>query len=185
LHDFDKSGFSILGTLTRDTRRYAFDRAPEVVDLGLRLSDVRAWGLQSEEMSHTSDPSDNLELNGATPEEIEFLRGERTYYGPHRYRGQRVELNAFTSEQFVRWLESKLTEHRVEKVFPDGTTLEQAYRRAVGLREYRTVLRSALNRVHELTAAVEAPATLTQMLADKMAASPELPWDIALEQLLD
>jgi hypothetical protein len=38
LHDFDKSGFSIAGTLTRDTRRYAHSAAVKVIDLGLRKS---------------------------------------------------------------------------------------------------------------------------------------------------
>ena len=47
LHDFDKSGFSIVGTLRRDTRRYEFAVAPQVVDLGLRLSDVEKWDLQA------------------------------------------------------------------------------------------------------------------------------------------
>ena len=49
LHDFDKAGFSILGTLsgisTRDYdefNRYEFEHEIEVIDLGLRLSDVRA-----------------------------------------------------------------------------------------------------------------------------------------------
>ena len=30
LHDFDKSGFTIVGTLQRDTRRYSFENAIEV-----------------------------------------------------------------------------------------------------------------------------------------------------------
>ena len=51
LHDFDKSGFSILGTLRRDTRRYAFRNRIEVVDLGLRLADVEDSGLETEESS--------------------------------------------------------------------------------------------------------------------------------------
>src|ERR1019366_8270972 len=52
LHDFDKSGFSIAGTLTRDTRRYEFARDPDVIDLGLRLADVEEWGLQSESVQY-------------------------------------------------------------------------------------------------------------------------------------
>ena len=116
LHDFDKSGFSIVGTLRRDTRRYEFAVAPQVVDLGLRLSDVEKWELQAETVSYKSDPGSNLRLNGATQEEIEFLRGE-TDWGS--YRGQRVELNAFTSDAFVEWLESKLEEQGVVKVIPD------------------------------------------------------------------
>ncbi len=41
LHDFDKSGFSIAGTLQRDTRRYAFSSSFEIHDLGLRLGGCR------------------------------------------------------------------------------------------------------------------------------------------------
>ena len=42
LHDFDKAGFSIAGTLKRSTRRYRFRRghAERVIDLGLRLEDT-------------------------------------------------------------------------------------------------------------------------------------------------
>jgi len=45
LHDFDKAGFSIIGTLRRNTARYHFRRPPEIVDLVLRLADVVAEGL--------------------------------------------------------------------------------------------------------------------------------------------
>ena len=55
----------------------------------------------------------------ATPEEREFLRGN-----------QRVELNAFTSADFIKWIESKLDEHGIQKVIPDDETLELAFRRA-------------------------------------------------------
>ena len=48
LHDFDKAGFSILGTLHQDTRRYKFNTSFKVIDLGLRLGDVE--GLISEEV---------------------------------------------------------------------------------------------------------------------------------------
>jgi hypothetical protein len=41
LHDFDKAGFSIVGTLRRDTRRYAFRNSNiEVIDLGMRIGDI-------------------------------------------------------------------------------------------------------------------------------------------------
>jgi hypothetical protein len=46
LHDFDVAGFMILGTLQRDTRRYQFSNAIEVIDLGLRLADIA--GLERE-----------------------------------------------------------------------------------------------------------------------------------------
>ena len=141
LHDFDKSGFSIVGTLTRNTRRYEFAVAPQVVDLGLRLSDVEQRDLQSEMVSYKSDPEHNLSLNGATQEEIEFLRGEAVVW--RGFRGRRVELNAFTSDAFVEWLESKLEEQGVAKVIPDDSTLEDAYRRAKGIQLYRAAVAEA------------------------------------------
>ena len=43
VHDFDKSGFSILGTLATDSRRYTFANYVEPVDLGLRLADIERF----------------------------------------------------------------------------------------------------------------------------------------------
>ena len=51
LHDFDVAGFLILGTLQRDTRRYQFSSAIEVIDLGLRLADIA--GLEREPAAAT------------------------------------------------------------------------------------------------------------------------------------
>ena len=53
LHDFDKSGFTILGTLQRDTRRYSFCNDIKVIDLGLRLGDID--GLETETVHHHGD----------------------------------------------------------------------------------------------------------------------------------
>jgi hypothetical protein len=106
LHDFDQSGFAIVGTLQRDTRRYAFGRAVEVHDLGLRLEDVNEWNLEPEDVNvrgRSSDVTRNLQDNGATDEEIEYLLS-----------GRRVELNAFTSEDMMDWIYKKLEEHAVE-----------------------------------------------------------------------
>jgi hypothetical protein len=60
---------------------------------------------------------DRLKLNGATPEEIDFL-----------LEGQRVELNAMTSDQFVAFVERKLTEAGIAKVVPPKDQLEEVYR---------------------------------------------------------
>ena len=92
LHDFDKSGFSIVGTLRRCTRRYRFGHghASRVIDLGLRLEDVD--GLETEDVciARNRDKAPrNLRENGATEAEIEFLLE------------QRVELNAFASDELV------------------------------------------------------------------------------------
>ncbi len=181
LHDFDKSGFSIVGTLRRDTCRYEFAVAPQVVDLGLRLSDVEKWDLQAETASYKSDPSSNLRLNGATQEEIEFLRGETDW---RSYRGQRVELNAFTSDAFVEWLKSKLEEQGVAKVIPDDATLESAYRRALSIQQYREAVDEATQEIQDRVAAVEIPENLRGDLKQRMKSHPSQPWDEALEQIL-
>ncbi len=68
LHDFDKAGFSILGTLHRDTRRYRFNTSFKVIDLGLRLKDID--GLVSEEVAIERGAAENLRKNGATEKEM-------------------------------------------------------------------------------------------------------------------
>jgi hypothetical protein len=110
LHDFDKSGFAIAGTLQRDTRRYEFQNNITVIDLGLSLADVQAMGLQHEYQHHAKGRRDvleaNLSLNGATNEEIAFMFADF-----HQLRSTcRVELNAMTSPQFVAFVERKLHE---------------------------------------------------------------------------
>ncbi|MGZ3308354.1 MAG: hypothetical protein ACXU8R_07530, partial [Xanthobacteraceae bacterium] len=122
LHDFDKAGFSIRGTFVHKTpRRYTFEHKIKVVDLGLRLDDLRELRLQDEAAAKervSKDPAKtemkrraNLQRNGATPEEIEFLRTRR------------VELNAMTSAQLLAFVERKLTEHRVKKIVPTKADL--------------------------------------------------------------
>jgi len=130
LHDFDKSGFSILGTLQRTTRRYQFENPIRVIDLGLRLADVQEHDLPSEAVAYgQTNPESNLRTNGATAEEIEFLCSGQGYTG---YAGRRVELNAFASADLVSWIEAKLEEHRVKKVVPGARHLADHYRAAWG-----------------------------------------------------
>ena len=181
LHDFDKSGFSIVGTLRRDTRRYEFAVAPQVVDLGLRLSDVEKWELEAEAVSYNSDPGSNLSLNGATQEEIEFLCSESDW---RSYCGHRVELNAFTSDAFVVWLESKLKEQGVAKVMPDDTTLEIAYRRAVSVARYREVIDMATEEIQKGAATIQVPRDLRAKLGRRLAKDRVQAWDDALESLV-
>lgn len=137
LHDFDKAGFSISATLQRDTRRYQFQHAVDVIDLGLRLDDVRAYNLESEPCTVQSNAARNLRDNGATDEEIIFLTGDGSGLG------RRVELNAFTSGQLVEWIESKLTKYGISKVVPDAATMEAAYRRAIHIRSLNAELEKA------------------------------------------
>jgi hypothetical protein len=143
---------------------------------------VKSWNLESEEVIYKkSDPADNLKLNGATDDEIKFLRGQ-----PHGkgFRGRRVELNAFTSDQFVEWLERKLKEHGIAKVVPDQATLEIAYRRAAGIARCQDILDKAISEVDSYTAGLTIPKKLRTLLNKKLVASPTMAWDDALESFL-
>ena len=173
LHDFDVAGFTILDTLRRDTRRYQFESDFEVIDLGLRLADVRAMGLRSEGAASSKSSAAairaRLRNSGATPEECEFLMH------------QRVELNAMTSEQFVEFIKRKLTEHGVEKIIPPRQVLDRAYRlfeRGRCLEEKFDVIAMDLE-----TADARAPDDIEKQVAEILKERPELRWDAAVKKV--
>ena len=118
LHDFDVAGFLILGTLQRDTRRYQFSNAIEVVDLGLRLDDIAGLEREPAAATKTSEAILRAQLaeNGATDAEIDILLNER------------VELNAMTSDALIAMIERKLKAYGLKKVVPDDDLLGEAYR---------------------------------------------------------
>jgi hypothetical protein len=188
LHDFDKSGFAILHTLRTDTRRYRFRTTPKVIDLGLTLADVNTMALQSEPQSYrqTVDPKHDLARCGATPEEQAFLVGTerhwnastRKWYWP----GQRVELNAMTSDQFVTWLENRLIQHGVEKVIPTPDVLARAYQLAVRTKAINERLAHLQNEIGSESI------TLPDGVGDRVRAilqeAPSLSWDAAVWKMV-
>jgi hypothetical protein len=181
LHDFDKSGFSILATLRSNTRRYTYASKPNVVDLGLRLADVKKLSPQSEPVQYSGkvDPRYNLRENGATKEECDFLVSSRLSYG-YGYQGQRVELNAMTSRQFINWLEAKLKAVGVEKVIPDKETLRKAFKRAARLASMQEAIDNALDELEEED--VKVPRDLEQKLKAKLKGTDKT-WDDVLWQI--
>jgi hypothetical protein len=124
-----------------------------------------------------SDPQLNLLQNGATEEEIEFL-SKKTYDG---YAGRRVELNAFTSPQFIAWLDEKLVEHGAQKVIPNQTTLAKAYRRLAAIRRYQQIIDAGQKEVTEYAKSLTVPEELASQLTKLLAENPSLAWDKALE----
>ncbi len=109
LHDMDKNGFVMSAGF------------PFATDLGIRAEDIEDWELEPEPQYHKNPRKTyaNLVRKGATPKEAEFIS-----------EGQRVELNMFTGDQLIRYVENKLREHGVEKVMPDKATLADAWERA-------------------------------------------------------
>ena len=167
LHDFDKSGFSIVGTLKRNTRRYTFGRYIEVIDAGLRLSDIA--GLQREasgiDSKSRSKAIANLKTNGATPEEIEFLLNWR------------VELNAFTSDELVAWIKGKLDHYGVKKIIPDDTVLADAYRRASECKVIQKAIEEKLTETRKTMTAATVPDDLRATVEKRLKANPTRSWD--------
>jgi hypothetical protein len=175
LHDFDVAGFLILGTLQRDTRRFQFSNAVEVIDLGLRLDDID--GLESEPAAATkTDESilrDQLAGNGASEDEIEILLDER------------VELNAMTSDALVDMIERKLADYGLDKVVPDEDLLAEAYRafhRSLQLRERFTEMAQQFD---EEALDAEVPDGLKERVRAILAEHTDLRWDNAIQLVLD
>ncbi|MGD9894961.1 MAG: ATP-binding protein [Dehalococcoidia bacterium] len=148
VRDFDKSGFTIARTIAESARRYQFTATPKVIDLGLRLTDVQAMGLISEPVEYhgAADPRFELRRCGATAAEREFLVRHLPHGG---WIGERVELNAMASDQFIAWLEEKLIDHGVRKVVPDAVTLAEAYINYVQESRRQSVINAAIARALE------------------------------------
>jgi DNA topoisomerase VI subunit A len=168
VRDFDKSGFSIISTLRRGAR--GSTGSGEIIDLGFRLADIT--GLERERVSYSSNPTWNLSRNGATEGEIKIL-----YQGSGS--GERVELNAMSSDQFIEWLERRMGEYGVQKLVPDSDTLAAAYRRATFLRE----LHEQQIELYKKIVNPLIPDGLEQRVRDILKDRRELSWDEAVWQV--
>jgi hypothetical protein len=188
LHDFDISGFSIFGTLGTSGRRFQFEHDVMVVDIGFRLDDVA--GLQSEPVVNKKGKRQaravTLERHGATAEEIEFLLGPASGDDDGiGFTGRRVELNAMTSDQLVAFVESKLTEHGVEKVIPNDYTLERQARRLIQQRLIAEEVAKITEAVAKRAAEAEFPGDLRERVEKLLRTSPAQSWDAAVSDILN
>jgi hypothetical protein len=183
LRDFDKAGFTIAGTLQRATWRFSFRYAAQVTDLGLRLADVENYGLEAESVSYgKTNPKFNLRDNGATQEEIEFLAGRSDGY--HHY-GQRVELNAFASDQLMKWIESKLEENDIDKLIPEQEILETQYRRECERQFIDKEIARIRQENAERFATLDIPSDLTDLIRDRFTEDKAQSWDEALSAIAE
>jgi hypothetical protein len=172
LHDFDKAGFSIAGTLQRDTRRYSFTNEIEVIDLGLRLEDIE--GLQRErafDKGSAASRALNLEENGATDAEIHFLLDNR------------VELNAMTSDQLVTFVERKLKLHGIKKIVPGKDKLAEAYRLFARSHAVEKIMRRELKKLNG-DAAVHVPRGIEKRVCQHLTENPADRWDAAVRRVV-
>jgi hypothetical protein len=184
LHDFDKAGFSIFGTWKRNTRRYRWEHRVKVIDLGLRLADIRdlcrRHGLNIDDLTESVPDKDesrearraNLLLNGATAEEAEFLLTRR------------VELNAFSSEQLVDFIERKLKQHKVRKVIPGKDTLAKAYRMFALNPVAERIMARELAKLANAPP-VRAPRNLLARAQEYLQQNPHKRWDEAVQEVAE
>ena len=177
LHDFDVAGFLILGTLQRDTRRYQFSSAFEVVDLGLRLADIAGLGQEPAAATKTSTDILRAQLaeNGATEAEIGILLNER------------VELNAMASDALIEMIERKLKDYGLEKVVPEDDLLAETYRafhHSQQLSEKFEEMEEEFEE-EEKDTEIKVPKNLKKQVRAVLKKKPDLRWDDAIHIVLD
>jgi len=138
VHDADIGGCMISYTLANPSKLLK-DHRVKVIDLGLSPREAMELGLPTEEARIENEIPKEL-LAFLEPEEIEFLRGTPAPpNSKYKYIGKRVELNAFTPEEFINWLTKKLEEHRIkEKVCPPSEVIAD---------KAQTTLREGLEKV--------------------------------------
>jgi hypothetical protein len=175
LHDFDVAGFMISGTLQRDTRRYQFLNAVNVIDLGLRLEDIA--GLEREPAAATKTSANilrgQLAENGATDEEIAVLMTER------------VELNAMTSDALIEMIERKLRNYGLRKVIPGEDLLAETYRAFCRSEELREKFEELKSQFEEDATEIKIPKTLKKQVLAILNKHGDLRWDDAIQIVLD
>jgi hypothetical protein len=181
LHDFDKAGFSIAGTLQRDTRRYEFQNSITTVDLGLNLEDVRTMTLESEYQHHPKGDKAalmaNLRENGASYEEIAFM-----FRDFDRLRStRRVELNAMTSPQFIAFVERKLRANDVAKIVPDQELLAEMY---VGFEKGRRLQKAVEEALDDIDDDFNTPRDLQRRVRKYLKEHPQERWDKAISAIV-
>jgi division protein CdvB (Snf7/Vps24/ESCRT-III family) len=104
------------------------------------------------------------------------------------YEGERVEINAMTSEQLINWLDKKFAEHGVKKYMPDDMdTVVEAYQRAKFLQRVEEEIQQIAEEIE--TEEVDNPKRLYQEIVEEMQNSDgsdarswdQVVWDLAIK----
>ncbi len=181
LHDFDYSGFKIVKTLRDGVR---LSRGSDVIDLGLRLKDVEGLPTEPVYYKQSNYPGDYLAECGCTQEEIDFLVIRKGY----SYGGKRVEINAMTSEQLVKWLFMKFEEHEVKKYIPDSDTLIKGYqhtKKMIHIKEYVEMAERIWAKSIKKNGEYKAPSNLIDRIEEKLEEHQQMSWDQALWDVIE
>lgn len=217
VHDYDLDGFKILNTLKYRIRR-SIDKGNSIPinvwDLGLdwlTIHDVR-WNLQPEKFERsepnpkrnndTGDlicgPAKQLESYGGQSYDIEYMFGATPYWKKGetgnkggKWQGQRVELNAFTTPNFITWLREKLDglpdiTQKNFKVTPDQFVLRQYLQRAAKIQEIEAFMDRVNRKPPEEVSGEKLEAIRTKL--EKFLSKQEnrhLPWEKAVLKVME
>lgn len=99
LHDLDYSGVSIINALREPNEK--FPEPLQIDDLGITLDDMQRYWITPERVNISSKDYAKIDQNRYTPEQQAF------FFHPGFV--QRVELNAFTTEQILEIIDRKLS----------------------------------------------------------------------------
>jgi hypothetical protein len=119
IHDADSAGTMIYETL-QETTLSRKARKIKVIDLGLNPWEAIKMGLEIETFESKSRRPVARYVNRYRRNN--YLYGDDIDYS-NWLQTNRIELNAMTTPQFLRWLESKMDENNIGKVIPDEDTL--------------------------------------------------------------
>jgi hypothetical protein len=150
---------------------YEFQNEINVIDLGLRLSDVQQYGLRGESCRFKGHfAADSI----CTEKEKRYLLSNR-----------RVELNEFTAPQFIQYVKAKLTQHLCGRLIPADDVLTDAYRRAQVVTRLNGAIKEILDDAIDDAKQATIPKTLRQQLRAVMKKNPDVAWDVALCKLCE
>jgi hypothetical protein len=192
-HDLDQQGFTHVHTLKSSNDRFDWQGVtPLVQDLGLRRTDVRVPVEQWEPLPwprrQKKDPRYLLRSYGLTKEEQKILSGVKSLvplgdWKKHRpCTGHRIELNHFTSDEFIAFAEAgivKLTGGG--KLIPGHDVLLEGLRRAAAERAARIVAVAKYQAAYEAAAALD-PLDLEGQVRREITGT-DLDWQAALRRI--
>lgn len=99
MHDLDYHGVNIIHSLREPNEK--FSEPLEITDLGVTLEDIKEYKIVPEPVKISDDDYYKIDKSRYTPEQRRFF-----FHGSHV---QRVELNAFTTEQILEIIDRKLS----------------------------------------------------------------------------
>jgi hypothetical protein len=114
LHDADCAGSKMIEVLRDEARSRAGDSI-EIIDLGLGLEEAVELAQQG-----------IVEIEDVRYEKVQPVGSHVSDDWAHWLQTHRVELNVFTTAQFIDWLDEKMAEHGNGRLIPPDTVLSRA-----------------------------------------------------------